>query len=103
VGGLPLYMCIPGTGNGNLCVRCMGTRILYVYVYMYISHRDSRGTPGVFHAYLYNHARRLRLEKLLYPEVSRSPNGFLNRFWIQVAVSLPKPPHGGFRSETAVT
>jgi hypothetical protein len=24
-------------------------------------------------------------------------------FWIQMAVSLLKPPNGGFRSETAVT
>jgi hypothetical protein len=31
------------------------------------------------------------------------PTGFLNRFWVQVAVSLLKPPHGRFRSETAVT
>jgi hypothetical protein len=31
------------------------------------------------------------------------PAGILNRFWIQVAVSLLKPPNGGFRSETAVT
>jgi hypothetical protein len=31
------------------------------------------------------------------------PTDFFNHFWIQVAVSLLKPPHGGFRSETAVT
>jgi hypothetical protein len=30
----------------------------------------------------YNHAHRIRLEKLLYLELSRSPNGFLNRFWL---------------------
>jgi hypothetical protein len=52
---------------------------------------------------LYNYARRLRLEKLLYLGLSKSPNGFFNHFWNQVAVSLLKPPHGGFRSETAVT
>jgi hypothetical protein len=35
-------------------------------------------TPvAIFHTYFYNHARRLRLEKLLYPELSRSPNGHL--------------------------
>jgi hypothetical protein len=28
------------------------------------------------------------------------PTDFLNHFRIQVAVSLLKPPHGGFRSET---
>ena len=31
------------------------------------------------------------------------PTGVLNHFWIQVTISLLKPPHGGFRSETAVT
>jgi len=34
---------------------------------------------------------------------STVPTDILNHFWIQVAVSLLKPPHGGFRSETAVT
>jgi hypothetical protein len=41
----------------------------------------------------YNHAHRLRLEKLSYIEVSRSPSGYF------------KPlldPDGGFNSETAV-
>jgi hypothetical protein len=42
----------------------------------------------------YNHAHRLRLEKLLYLELSRSPNGF---------VKALLDPGGGFRSETAVT
>ena len=32
-----------------------------------------------------------------------APTGFFNHFWIQVAVSLLKPPHGGFRSKMAVT
>jgi hypothetical protein len=42
----------------------------------------------------HDHARRLRPEKLLHPELSRSPNGFLK----------PLPgPGGGFRSEMAVT
>jgi hypothetical protein len=31
------------------------------------------------------------------------PTDFLNHFWIQVVVSLPKLPNGGFGSETAVT
>jgi hypothetical protein len=44
--------------------------------------------PGVFHTYYYNHANRRRLEILLYLVLPRSPNGFLNRFWVQVAVSL---------------
>jgi hypothetical protein len=63
----------------------------------------SRPTTGVFYTYFYNHARRLRLEKPLYLELSRSPNGFFNHFLIQVAVSFLKPPYCVFRSKTAVT
>jgi hypothetical protein len=37
---------------------------------------DSSPTPGVFYAYFNNHAHRPRLEKILYLELSRSPNGF---------------------------
>ena len=50
--------------------------------------------PQLFYTYFYNHAHRLRHEKLLYTEVSRSPSGYF------------KPlldPGGGFRSETAFT
>jgi hypothetical protein len=42
----------------------------------------------------YNHARRLRLKKLLHTELPRSPSGFFKP---------PLDPGGGFRSETAVT
>ena len=42
----------------------------------YISHPNSSWIPGVFYTYHYNHAHRLRPEKLLYLELSRSPNGF---------------------------
>ena len=51
----------------------------------------SSWTPGVFYTYFYNHSRRLRLEKLLYLELPRSPSEYF------------KPlldPGGGFRSET---
>ena len=51
-----------------------------------------KGDSGVFYTYFYNPAHRLRLEKLLYLELSRSSNGFF------------KPlldPGGGFTSETA--
>jgi hypothetical protein len=50
--------------------------------------------PGVFYTCFYNQAHRLRLEKLLYIELSRSPNGHF------------KPlldPGGGFISKTAAT
>jgi hypothetical protein len=54
------------------------------------SHRHSRGTPGAFCTCFYDHARRLRLEKLLCLELSRSPSGIF------------KPlPNGCFGSETA--
>jgi hypothetical protein len=55
----------------------------------YISGVDPFSTPQLFYTYFYNHAHRLRLEKLLYIELSRSPNGFF------------KPlldPGGGFTS-----
>jgi hypothetical protein len=49
----------------------------------------------VFYTYFYNHARRLRLERALYLELSRSPNGFC----------INKPlldPGGGCTSEITV-
>jgi hypothetical protein len=61
---------------------------------MHVSPFYSSGPPELFYTYFYNHALRLRLEKLLYIGPSRSPNGYF------------KPlldPGGGFRSETAVT
>ena len=57
-----------------------------------ISELDSSPTPGVFYIHFYNHAHRLRLEKLLCLELSRSSNGF-------VLVRLD--PGGRFASETA--
>jgi hypothetical protein len=39
---------------------------------------------------------------LLYCTIE-APADILNNFWIQVAISLLKPPHGGFGSETAIT
>jgi hypothetical protein len=59
---------------------------------MQVSHLHSSWTPGVFYTYFYNHAHRLRLEKLLYLELSRSPNGFFKALL---------DPGGGFISETA--
>jgi hypothetical protein len=42
---------------------------------VHISGLDPFRTPGVFCTYFYNHAHRIRLEKLVYLEPSRSPNG----------------------------
>ena len=59
----------------------------------YVSDLEQAWAPQLFYTYFYNHAPRLRLEKLLYIiELSRSPNGFF------------KPlldPDDGFTSETA--
>jgi hypothetical protein len=63
---------------------------------LYVSRLHSRGTPGVlifFYTCFYDHARRLRLEKLLCLELSRSPNGF---FFVLL------DPGGGFTSETEI-
>jgi hypothetical protein len=66
--------------------------------------RHSSSTPGVFYTkYFYNHAHRLRLENYYTWSFLEVPADFLNHFWIQAAVSELKPPHGGFRIETAVT
>jgi hypothetical protein len=58
---------------------------------MYVSPPISTWTPEVFYTLFFNHAHRLRLEKLLYLELSRSSNGFF-----QVLLD----PGGGFTSET---
>jgi hypothetical protein len=34
--------------------------------------------------------------------VADVPTGILSHFWMQVAVSLLKPPHGGIGSGTAI-
>jgi hypothetical protein len=65
---------------------------LHPVLLIYISPRQSSWTPGVFYTYFYNHARRLRLEKLINLELSRIPNGFLK---------VLLGPGGGFTSETA--
>jgi hypothetical protein len=49
--------------------------IIPIYIIYYISDRLSSSTPGVFYKCFYNHAHRLRLEKLLWIELSRSSNG----------------------------
>jgi hypothetical protein len=67
--------------------------------------------PQVFYTCFYNHAHRLRLEKLLYIELSGSSNGFFKplldpdgRFTSETAErrfqKLKRPLHGGFGSET---
>ena len=79
--------------EAHKCVSC----------WIHVSGLDPLRTPGVFYTYFYNHAHRLRLEKLLHLEPSRSSNGRFKPLWIQMTVSLLKLPNSGFRSETAVT
>jgi hypothetical protein len=43
----------------------------YIHIHMYVT--NSSLAPGVFYTRFYNHAHRLRLEKPLYIELSRSP------------------------------
>ena len=78
---------------------------MHALVLMHVSPPVSSLAPGVFYTYFYNHAHRLRLEKLLYLELSRSPNGFfkalqfyfLNR---RTAVSeVKRPARNRFGSE----
>ena len=61
----------------------------------YLSDLDSFPTPQpqVFYTYCLNHARRLRHEKLPYPELPRSLSGYFKRLL---------DPGGRFASETAV-
>jgi hypothetical protein len=44
-------------------------------------YRTLKWAPGVFRTYFYAHAHRLRLEKLLCLELSRSPNGHFKPLW----------------------
>jgi hypothetical protein len=73
--------------------------------YIYISEVNSSSKPGGYFTLIsmYNHAHRHRLEKLLYTELSRSSNGYFKPLLGPCGGSLLIPPHGGLRSETAVT
>jgi hypothetical protein len=62
-------------------------------MHIHLSPPVSSWTPGVFYKCFYNHAHRLRLEKILYLELSRSPNGFFKVLLLD--------PGGGFTSKTA--
>jgi hypothetical protein len=62
IGGFPLPI-LP-VQKGQLYVTGGGG------VGVYISPPDSSWTHGAFYIYLYNHAHRLRLEKLIYLELS---------------------------------
>jgi hypothetical protein len=57
----------------SVCMLCC---MMYCTV-LYVSDLDSFPTSQVFYKYFYNPAHRLRLEKILYLELSRSTSGFL--------------------------
>jgi hypothetical protein len=64
---------------------------------------DSSWTPGVFTHISITTPVVSALKNYYIQSFLEAPMDFLKYFWIQVAVALLKPPHGGFRSETAVT
>jgi hypothetical protein len=84
------YRCII---NGIITVNVRRKRFVRLYNQWPRSHFD----PQLFYTCFYNHAHRLRLEKLEVPD-GRFASEAASGFWIQMAVSLLKPPHGGFRS-----
>jgi hypothetical protein len=68
---------------------------------------NSSSVPGALRARFFNHARRLRLEKLLCLELyrTRSPDGRFKPLLDPgggFASEALKPPRGGFRIETVV-
>jgi hypothetical protein len=78
-------------GNSD-CVLSWDICVLWSSINTSVSDLDSRSNPQLFYTRFCNHTRRLRLETLLYLELSRSPNGIF------------KPlldPSGRFASETA--
>jgi hypothetical protein len=78
---------------------------MYIYIYIYIHNvtyntSDNYPSWALFHTCLFtyhNHARRLRLENHYMQRFLEAPAGIFNLCWVQVAVSLRKPPHGCFR------
>ena len=70
---------------------------------VYISDLVSRGRFCTFQPNHHNHAHRLRLEKLFYPQLLRSSSRFFGDFWIQATVSLLKLSHGGYTFATDIS
>jgi hypothetical protein len=68
---------------------------------MHVSEQNSSLTPGYFTNMSITTPIVSALKKT--KSFLEVPTDILNHFWIQVADSLLKPPHGSFRSETAVT
>jgi hypothetical protein len=64
-----------------------------------ISYRHSSWTPGHFMHFSITTPIVPALKNYYIESFLEVPTGVLNHFWILVAVSLLKPPHGGFRIE----
>jgi hypothetical protein len=89
--------------------------ILYALLLLFvvgfcIIHRIDFGSPGIIlYRYFYNITTPVVSTLKNYYSIHRAswklevPTDFFNHFWIQMTVSLLKPPYGGCRSETAVT
>ena len=56
-----------------------------------ISHRHSSWTPGVFYTYFYDHVNRLRLEKLLYLELSSTTESEQNPA-VRILIKFKRQP-----------
>jgi hypothetical protein len=68
----------------------------------HVSELNSSWTPGNFTHVSINAPVVSALKNYHVQGFLEAPTNILNHFWIQVAISLLKPPHGGFRRETAV-
>ena len=63
----------PGSLSSCFVVSC---RTVLVLIVCSCQSPSFKWAPGVFYTCFYNHAHRLRLEKLLCVELSRSPSGY---------------------------
>jgi hypothetical protein len=73
---------------------------------VHISKFHSSWVPGVFYEYFYGALTTpvvSALKNYYIQGFLKVPTDVLNHLWIQLEISLLKPPHGGFRIETAVT
>jgi hypothetical protein len=73
-----------------------------MHIILLFSEHNSSWAPGVFYTYFYNRAHHLFLENYHIWGFLEVPAGILNHFWIQVPVSLLKPPRNGYKFMTVI-
>jgi hypothetical protein len=99
-----LFLVSVGECEWPLHVSNSEYKKIYIYPQVFYTYFYCINTPvvppGMLHIFLLY--KRTLINCYTYSFLE-APTGFFNHFWIQVAISLLKPPHGGFRSETAVT